>query len=429
MSSSIVQTQIKKIKSGFARPVGYPKTQIKKVGVIGAGLMGHGISLVSSFNGIEVILLDKTEELAKYGLSKINEVLKNKIDRTEIYPDKREQILGLIYATDDFSLLKDCDLIIEAVYEDEKLKSNIFKSFKGMIKNDTILSSNTSSIPISKLSKNSKYPENFIGIHFFSPVHKMKLVEVIIAKKTSLQTIAKVFDFITQIKKLPIVVNDGPGFYTTRVFMRYVMEGMALLYEGCSPKSIESIGKKAGFPVGPLTVLDEIGLEVAYKIRSENKKSLNKRMIESFDGAWDNVLDKMINEFGRFGRSNKKGFYNYPKNSKKYLWIDIDKHFKIISSQVSEQDIIDRLLFSQIIEALYCYEEGVLNSTFEANIGSIYGWGFPCPGIFEFINEYGIKNFVKRSKYFSNAYGKYFDLPSTLNDISDIKKLLKDDQF
>lgn len=429
MLSSIVQTQIKKIKSGFARPVGYPKTQIKKVGVIGAGLMGHGISLVSSFNGIEVILLDKTEELATYGLLKINKILKNKIDRTEISSNEREQILRLIYATDDYSLLKDCDLIIEAVFEDEKLKSDIFKNFKKIIKDDTILSSNTSSIPISKLAKYSTHPENFIGIHFFSPVHKMKLVEVIIAKETSLQTIAKVFDFITQIKKIPIVVNDGPGFYTTRVFMRYVMEGMALLYNGCSPKSIESIGKSAGFPVGPLTVIDEIGLEVAYKIRSENKKSLNKRMMDSFDGAWDNVLDKMINEFGRFGRSNKKGFYNYPENSKKYLWIDIDKHFKTMNSQVSEQDIIDRLLFSQIIEALYCYEEGVLNSIFEANIGSIYGWGFPSPGIFEFINEYGIKNFIKRSKYLSTVYGKYFDLPSTLNDVSDIKKLLQNDQF
>ena len=426
MLSSIVQAQIKKINSGFARPIGYPKTQFKKIGVIGAGLMGHGISLVSSLNGIEVILLDKTEELATLGLLKIDKILKNKLDCNKISLNKIEETLRLIEVTDDFSLLKDCDLIIEAVFEDEKLKSNIFKK---MIKCDAILSSNTSSIPISKLAKYSTFSENFIGIHFFSPVHKMKLVEVIRTKETSLQTISKVFDFITQIKKIPILVNDGPGFYTTRVFMRYVMEGMALLSEGCSPRSIESIGKKAGFPVGPLTVLDEIGLKVAYKIRSENKKSLNKRMIESFDGAWDNVLDKMINEFGRFGRSNNKGFYNYPENSKKYLWIDMDKHFKAINPQVSEQDIIDRLLFSQIIEALYCYEEGVLNSIFEANIGSIYGWGFPSPGIFEFINEYGIKNFVKRSKYLSTAYGKYFDLPSTLNDVSDIKKLLKNDQF
>ena len=295
------------------------------------------------------------------------------------------------------------------------------------INDNVILSSNTSSIPISILAKYSTYPESFIGIHFFSPVHKMKLVELIRTKETSLQTISKVFDFIIQIKKIPILVNDGPGFYTTRVFMRYVMEGMALLHDGCSPKSIESIGKKAGFPVGPLTVLDEIGLKVAYKIRSENKKSLNKRMMDSFDGAWDNILDKMINEFGRFGRSNKKGFYNYPENSKKYLWIDIDKHFKTMKPQVSEQEVIDRLLFSQIIEALYCYEEGVLNSIFEANIGSIYGWGFPSPGIFEFINEYGIKNFVKRSKYLSTSYGKYFDLPYTLNNVSDIKKFLQND--
>ena len=427
MLSSIVKTQIKKINSGFARPIGYSKMRFKKIGVIGAGLMGHGISLVSSLNGIEVTLLDKTEELSTYGLLKINEILKNKIDRKEISPNEREQILRLIYATDNYSILKDCDLIIEAVFEDEKLKSDIFKNFKKMIKDDAILSSNTSSIPISKLANYSNHPENFIGIHFFSPVHKMKLVEVIIAKETSSQTIAKVFDFITQIKKIPILVNDGPGFYTTRVFMRYVMEGMALLSEGCSPRSIESIGKKAGFPVGPLRVLDEIGLKVAYKIRSENQKYLNKRMMIFSDGAWDNILDKMINEFERFGRSNKKGFYNYPEHSKKQLWEGLDKYFKTVKPKLPEQEIIDRLLFSQIIEALYCYEEGVLNSNSEANIGSIYGWGFPSPGIFEFINEYGIKNFVRRSQFLSTSYGKYFDLPPTLNNVSDIKQFLQND--
>ena len=427
MSSRIVHIQKEKIKSGFARPEGYPRTYIKKIGVVGAGLMGHGISLVSSFNGIEVILLDKTKELAKLGLQRINNIIKNKIDRKEISSNEMKKILSLIELTDDFSLLKDCDLIIEAVFEDEKLKVDIIKNIKKTINDDVILSSNTSSIPISILAKYSSYPKNFIGIHFFSPVHKMELVEIIKTKDTSSQTIAKVFDFISQIKKIPIVVNDGPGFYTTRVFMRYVMEGMALLYEGCSPIFIETIGKKAGFPVGPLTVLDEIGLKVAFKIRSENKKSLNKRMMDSFDGAWDNILDEMINEFGRFGRSNKKGFYNYPENSKKHLWAGLYKYLKKMKPKVPEQEIIERLLFSQIIEALYCYEEGVLNSIFEANIGSIYGWGFPSPGIFEFINEYGIKDFVKRSKYLSTSYGKYFELPSTLNSVSNIKKFLQHD--
>jgi len=427
MMNSIVQAQIKKINSGFSRPIGYPKTQIKKIGVIGAGLMGHGISLVSLLNRIEVILLDKTEELATQGQLKINQILKNKIDHQEISSNEIEKTLGLIEATDDFSLLKDCDLIIEAVFEDEKLKSDIIKKLKKNINDNVILSSNTSSIPISILAKYSNYPENFIGIHFFSPVHKMKLVEVIRTKETSLQTISKVFDFITQIKKIPILVNDGPGFYTTRVFMRYVMEGLALLSEGCSPRSIDSIGKKAGFPVGPLTVLDEIGLKVAYKIRTENKKSLNNRMMNFIDGAWDNILDKMINEYERFGRSNKKGFYNYTENSKKHLWEGSNKFFKTKKFKVSEQEIIDRLLFSQIIEALHCYEEGVLNSISEANIGSIYGWGFPSPGIFEFINKYGIKNFIRRSQFLSTSYGKYFELPSTLNSFSDIKQFLQND--
>ena len=201
MLNSIVQTQLKKIKSGFARPVGYPKTQITKVGVVGAGLMGHGISLVSSLNGIEVILLDKTEELSTYGLLKINEILKNKIDRKEISLNEREQILRLIYATDNYSILKDCDLIIEAVFEDEKLKSDIFKNFKKMIKDDAILSSNTSSIPISKLANYSNHPENFIGIHFFSPVHKMKLVEIIKGDKTNQGTLSLATEFVRKINK------------------------------------------------------------------------------------------------------------------------------------------------------------------------------------------------------------------------------------
>ena len=208
----------------------------------------------------------------------------------------------------------------------------------------------------------------------------MKLVELIKSKETSALTLAKAFDFIKIIKKLPIVVNDGPGFYTTRVFMKYIMEGMALLFEGCSAESVELAGKKAGFPVGPLAVSDEIGLQVAYKIRIENKKTLNKRMKDSNGGNWDTILDIMVNEFGRFGRENRKGFYEYPKNSKKYLWAELGKILSLKQNNIPQQEMIDRLLFSQIIESLYCYEEGVLNSIIEANIGSIYGWGFPSPG-------------------------------------------------
>ena len=423
MVDSVLLSQLDKINSGLARPKNYPYSKIKKVGVIGAGLMGHGIAYVSSYNGLEVVLLDKSKELANRALLNIKKILDVDVSSGKISTKKRECILDLIETTDDASLFVGCDLIIEAVYENEKLKSDIIKNFTKIINSEVVFSSNTSSIPISQLSKYSSYPANFIGIHFFSPVHKMKLVEIINSKETSTLTLAKAFDFIKIIKKLPIVVNDGPGFFTTRVFMRYIMEGTALLFEGCSAESIELTGKKAGFPVGPLAVSDEIGLQVAYKIRIENKKTLNKRMKDSNGGDWDTILDIMVNEFGRFGRENRKGFYEYPKNSKKYLWAELGERLSLKQNNISQQEMIDRLLFSQVIESLYCYEEGVLNTIIEANVGSIYGWGFPYPGILEFINSFGIKNFIKRSSYLCRMYGSHFNLPSSYSDYGNIEDL------
>ena len=423
MVDSVLLSQLDKINSGFARPKNVPYSKIKKVGVIGAGLMGHGIAYVSSYNGLEVVLLDKSKELAITGLLNIEKILDVEVSSGKISTKKRDYILDLIDTTDDASLFVGCDLIIEAVYENEKLKSDIIKNFTKIINSEVVFSSNTSSIPISQLAKYSSYPANFIGIHFFSPVHKMKLVEIINSKETSTLTLAKAFDFIKIIKKLPIVVNDGPGFFTTRVFMRYIMEGMALLFEGCAAESVELAGKKAGFPVGPLAVSDEIGLQVAYKIRIENKKTLNKRMKDSNGGDWDTILDIMVNEFGRFGRENRKGFYEYPKNSKKYLWAELGDSLSLKQNNIPQQEMIDRLLFSQVIESLYCYEEGVLNTIIEANVGSIYGWGFPYPGILEFINSFGIKNFIKRSSYLCRMYGNHFNLPSSYSDYGNIEDL------
>ena len=423
MVDSVLLSQLDKINSGLARPKNYPYSKIKKVGVIGAGLMGHGIAYVSSYNGLEVVLLDKSKELANRGLLNIEKILDIEVSSGKISTKKRDYILDLIETTDDASLFVGCDLIIEAVYENEKLKSDIIKNFTKIINSEVVFSSNTSSIPISQLAKYSSYPANFIGIHFFSPVHKMKLVEIINSKETSTLTLAKAFDFIKIIKKLPIVVNDGPGFFTTRVFMRYIMEGMALLFEGCAAESVELAGKKAGFPVGPLAVSDEIGLQVAYKIRIENKKTLNKRMKDSNGGDWDTILDIMVNEFGRFGRENRKGFYEYPKNSKKYLWAELGEILSLKQNNIPQQEMIDRLLFSQVIESLYCYEEGVLNTIIEANVGSIYGWGFPYPGILEFINSFGIKNFIKRSSYLCRMYGNHFNLPSSYSDYGNIEDL------
>ena len=310
-------------------------------------------------------------------------------------------------------------MIIEAVYEDRELKGEVTAKAEKQLEKDGVFASNTSTIPITILAKKVVSPEKFIGIHFFSPVHKMKLVEIIKGEMTAPETLAKAFDYVLKIKKIPIVVNDSLGFYTSRVFERYTSEGMALLAEGNSAKNIEAAGKQAGFPVGPLAVIDEISIGLAAHIRDESLKELKKDGKKISIEPWDKVIDFMTKEVNRTGRAGAGGFYEYPANETKHLWSDLHKYFPLSDNPLSQKEMIDRFYFSQAIETVRCYEEGVLNSVAEANIGSIFGWGFPLfkGGTLQFINDYGLKSFRDRAKDLSKKYGKRFFPPKLIDQM------------
>ena len=321
--------QLNEIRSGVSRPNDIPKTKVQKLGVLGSGLMGHGISYVAALSGIEVVMTDSTIEKAKKGIGRIKTILEGGIKRGLISDRKMTEVLDLITVTDNYDKLEGCDLIIEAVFEDRALKGKVTEVAEKRMDSRGVFASNTSTIPITSLAEKSIRPEKFIGIHFFSPVHKMKLVEIIKGEKTSPETLAKAFDFVLKIKKIPIVVNDSRGFYTTRVFERYALEGMALLAEGNSAESIESAGRKAGLPVGPLAVIDEISIGLADHIREQTRRDLTEKGKKWLEGPWDKVIDIMIDEVKRLGRANGGGFYEYPENGNKYLWSDIKKYFPI----------------------------------------------------------------------------------------------------
>ena len=395
--------------------------ETKKLGVLGSGLMGHGISYVAALSGIEVVMTDAKIENAKKGLGRIKSILEAGIKKGLISQDKMSEVLYRITATDDYDKLDGCDLIIEAVFEDRDLKGKVTGVAEKIMASSGVFASNTSTIPISSLAEKSIRPEKFIGIHFFSPVHKMKLVEIIKGEKTSSETLAKAFDFVLKIRKVPIIVNDSRGFYTSRVFERYTAEGMALLEEGNSVESIESAGIKAGLPVGPLAVIDEINIGLAAHIREQMRKDLTEKGEKWPEGPWDKVIDFMTEEAKRLGRANGGGFYEYPETGKKYLWPELKKHFPVSESALTQEEMIDRIRFAQAVETIRCYEEGVLTSVADANIGSIFGWGF-APfkgGTLQFVNDYGVKEFLVRTKELAELYGNRFSPPKLLVDMAD----------
>ncbi len=298
------KSQLNQISSGLSRPKNVNPTTIKKLGVLGSGLMGHGITYVSALSGIEVVMTDSSQENADKGLTRIKKILDNIVKQGQITQENAKETINKITATDDYNKLHDCDLIIEAVFEDRDLKSKVTSQAERIMNNNGIFASNTSTLPISGLAKNSIRPEKFIGIHFFSPVHKMKLVEIIKGEKTNDETIAKAFDYVLKIRKIPIVVNDSRGFYTSRVFTTYTNEGLTLLAEGNDPQEIESAGKIAGMPVGPLAVIDEINLGLVAQIRNQTRKYLAAEGKELPLIPADQVIDLMTEKVNRLGRAH-----------------------------------------------------------------------------------------------------------------------------
>jgi len=388
-----------------------------KVGVIGAGFMGAGVAYVSAMAGLDVVLIDRDQEGADKGKQFTIDEQTKRVKRKKSTQEKADAIIGRIEATTDYAKLKDVDLIVEAVFENSDLKAKITKMAEEVIGDKAIFGSNTSSIPITDLAKASKRPENFIGVHFFSPVHKMMLVEIIKGEKTSDYAISRAIDFVSKIRKVPIVVEDTRGFYANRCVMRYIQEGYNMLSEGVKPALIENAGKMAGMPVGPLSLQDEVAIDLAYKVMTQTKNDLGSQYVE---GKGDVIIDKMYNS-ERYGRKNGKGFYVY-EGREKHLWPELGQFAVggLQDPQPNVGDIKDRLMYAQAIEAARCFDEKIIHDPREADLGSIFGWGFApfTGGAISFIDTIGAKAFVARADELLESYGPQFEVPKLLREMA-----------
>ncbi len=402
-----------KVNGGASRPGGFDKYTTRKVGVLGAGMMGQGIAYVSAMAGIEVVLKDVSMDAAAKGKAYSEALLNQRISRGRMSEERKNQVLGLIRPTADDADLQGCDLIIEAVFENIELKQKITRSTEGFLAENGVWGSNTSTLPITRLAEASSRPGNFIGIHFFSPVDKMPLVEIICGEQTSDETLARAFDYSRQINKTPIVVNDSLGFFTSRTFGTYLDEGVQLLSEGAHPIQIDAMGKAIGMPVGPLAVYDEVSLELTRKAQEtwQEMGVLDKWGDGSVTRA---VINTMIGEYGRGGRHHGGGFYEYAEDGSKHIWPTLFDLYYRPEVAISEQDMKDRLLFRPVIESLKCLESGVLRSVADGNVGSIMGIGAPVwtGGYIQFVNTYGAQRFVDRCGELAAAYGERFQAPA-----------------
>ena len=404
------------IKAGASRPKDVAKWQASKVGVLGAGMMGAGIAYSTAIKGVPVVLKDVSVENAEKGKAYSQKLLDKKVSQGRMTAEKRDQVLSLITATASAEDLKGCDLIIEAVFENQELKAKVTQEAEAFLVEGGVMASNTSTLPITGLANASKDQANFIGLHFFSPVDKMQLVEIIKGKNTSAETLAKAYDYVQQIGKIPIVVNDSRGFFTSRVFGTFVQEGLRLLHEGVHPARIEMAALKAGMPVGPLAIQDEVALTLSEHVANETRKALQAEGKDLPRSGADDVIQTMIHTFDRKGKAAGAGFYDYPEGGKKHLWEGLN-HWKQ-DVDISEQEMIDRFLFVQSLDTLRCYEENVLESIIDANIGSIFGIGFApwTGGAIQFLNQYGLDQAVQRANELEAKYGERFKAPQVLKD-------------
>ncbi|MGL4317564.1 MAG: 3-hydroxyacyl-CoA dehydrogenase NAD-binding domain-containing protein [Pseudomonas sp.] len=408
--------QLNEINAGSSRPQGIPQYVTKKVGVLGAGMMGAGIAYVSAAAGIEVVLKDVSIEAAEKGKAYSASLLDKKVSRGQMTAEKREAFLARIKPTVSDADFDGCDLIIEAVFEDRGLKAKVTAAAESAALSDAVIASNTSTLPITGLATAVQQQDKFIGLHFFSPVDKMPLVEIIRGAKTSDETLARGFDYVLQIKKTPIVVEDSRGFFTSRVFGTFTNEGIAMLGEGVSAAMIENEARKAGMPVGPLAISDEVSMSLMEHIRQQTVADLAAEGKEIPQHPAFNVIELMLKEYKRPGKAAGGGFYDYPQGGKKHLWPELKARFEKADAQISQEDVRDRILFIQAIETVRCVEEGVLKSVADANIGSIFGIGFAAwtGGALQFINQYGVKDFVARAQYLAEQYGERFLPPALL---------------
>ena len=400
------------INAGGSRPSGYEPRPTKKVAVLGAGMMGAGIAYVSARNGIDVVLKDVSMEAAEKGKAYSQKILDKAVSRGKMTQAKADDVLARITPTDDYAKLEGCDLIVEAVFEKQSLKHEVFAEAEKVVLPDALLGSNTSTLPITGLAEGVQRKQDFIGLHFFSPVDKMPLLEIIRGEQTSDAALARALDYAKQIKKTPIVVNDSRGFFTSRVIGTFVNEALAMLGEGVAPATIEQATTQAGYPVGALQLADELNMELFLKIRNETREAQGDAYQRH---PAEDVVERMV-ELGRPGRLKGAGFFDYDENGKRQgLWPGLAEHFPTQGDPgaVDLHELSERMLVIEAIESARCVEEGVLITTADANIGSIMGIGFPpwTGGVLQYVNGYpgGVAAFVARADEFTGKYGQRFE--------------------
>ncbi|WP_260635020.1 3-hydroxyacyl-CoA dehydrogenase NAD-binding domain-containing protein [Streptomyces angustmyceticus] len=429
ISKNMIQAfffDLQAVNSGANRPKGIEPRPVQKVAVLGAGMMGAGIAYSCARAGMQVVLKDVTLQAAQKGKEYSAGLLDKALSRGRTTEQQRDELLARITPTAEPADLAGCDAVIEAVFEDVALKHKVFKEIQHIVEPDALLCSNTSTLPITLLAEGVERDQDFIGLHFFSPVDKMPLVEIIKGERTGDEALARAFDLVRQIKKTPIVVNDSRGFFTSRVIGHFINEGVAMIGEGLDPVSVEQAAAQAGYPAKVLSLMDELTLTLPRKIREETK-----RAVQEAGGDWqphpaDAVIDRMVDEFGRPGRSGGAGFYDYGDDGKRAgLWPGLREHFTTKDATIPFRDMQERMLFAEALDTVRCFEEGVLTSVADANIGSIFGIGFPgwTGGVIQYINGYqggpgreelvGLPGFVTRARELQEAYGDRF-APSAL---------------
>lgn len=432
VSKNMIQAfffDLQAVNSGANRPQGIERGTVRKVAVLGAGMMGAGIAYSCALAGIDVVLKDVTDEAAARGKAYSEKLCAKAVARGRTTQEKADALIARITATADPQGVAGCDAVIEAVFEDTALKQKVFQEIQDIVEPDALLCSNTSTLPITALAEGVSRPVDFIGLHFFSPVDKMPLVEIIKGDRTGDTALARAFDLVRQIKKTPIVVNDSRGFFTSRVIGHFINEGVAMVGEGLEPASIEQAAAQAGYPAKVLSLMDELTLTLPRKIRNETK-----RAVEEAGGSWpghpsDAVVDRMVDEFGRTGRSGGAGFYAYDEDGKRAgLWPGLREHFTKPGADIPFEDMQERMLFSESLDTVRLLEEGVLTSVADANIGSIMGIGFPpwTGGVLQYINGYegGPAGFEARARELAERYGDRFLPPALL-----VEKAAKGERF
>ncbi len=406
------------LEKGAVRPADVPDQRVRQVGILGAGMMGAGIALVSAQAGIDVVLIDQKQDAADRGKAYVADYMDKGIAKKKATQESKQTLLSRIHATTDYAALQGCDLIVEAVFEDPRIKAEVTQNVETVIPEDCIFATNTSTLPITDLAQASARPEQYIGIHFFCPVEKMMLVEIIKGKQTGDRAVAKALDFVRQIRKTPIVVNDARFFYANRCIIPYINEGMRMVAEGVAPALVENAARLVGMPLGPLQLVDETSIDLGAKIARATKAAMGEAYA---DGAVDEVIFWMEGE-GRLGRKSRAGFYQYDEKGKRQgLWSGLGERYALRDNQPDLIEVQHRLLFAQVLEAVRALEEGVLMDIREGDVGAILGWGFApwSGGPFSWLDIIGAPYAAERCDALAAAHGDRFTCPALLREMAE----------